>query len=137
MTHELNLWKQYLNEKDHEYLINYVDNIKNNILNYKLLILLGNEGANGKSTLINQISNYIGKENFRKCDTYGSAFLEPIVKLVHIPAINDYKKKYIQQLINVIQYGQSVIAETNDFDKIDKDLLNYVKIIHMDHRFIQ
>jgi hypothetical protein len=136
MTYALDNWKPYLNEEDFEYLINYVENSKNNLPNNKFLILLGNGGANGKSTLITEIENYLGNENFRRCDTYGSAFLEPIVKLIHISAIDEYKKKYIQQLKNVIQYGQSIIAETNDIKKIHKNLLDCVRIIKMEHKFL-
>ena len=124
MTHALDNWKPYLNEEDFEYLINYVENSKNNLPNNKFLILLGNGGANGKSTLITEIENYLGNENFRRCDTNGSAFFEPIVKVIHISAIDEYKKKYIQQLKNVIQYGQSIIADTNNIEKINKNLLD-------------
>jgi SepF-like predicted cell division protein (DUF552 family) len=136
MTHALDNWKPYLNEEDFEYLINYVENSKNNLPNNKFLILLGNGGANGKSTLITEIENYLGNENFRRCDTYGSAFFEPIVKVIHISAIDEYKKKYIQQLKNVIQYGQSIIADTNNIEKINKNLLDCVRIIKMVHKFV-
>lgn len=136
MTHSLNNWQSYLLEEDFKFLINYVENCKNNLPNDKFLILLGNGGANGKSTLITEISNYIGNENFRKCDTNGSAFNEPIVKLIHIPGIDDYNKKYIQQLKNVIQYGQSIIADTNNIKKIHKNLLDCIKIIKMEHKFL-
>lgn len=136
MTHALDNWKPYLNEEDFEYLINYVENSKNNLPNNKFLILLGNGGANGKSTLITEIENYLGNENFRRCDTNGSAFFEPIVKVIHISAIDEYKKKYIQQLKNVIQYGQSIIADTNNIEKINKNLLDCVRIIKMEHKFL-
>ena len=136
MTHQLNNWKPYLSEEDFEYLLKYIENCKNNLPNNKLLILLGNGGANGKSTLITEISNYVGNENFRKCDTNGNAFLEPIVNLIHIPAIDEYNKKYIQQLKNIIQYGQSIIAETNNIGKINTNLLDCVKIIKMEHKFL-
>lgn len=136
MTHALDNWKPYLNEEDFEYLINYVENSKNNLPNNKFLILLGNGGANGKSTLITEIENYLGNENFRRCDTNGSAFFEPIVKVIHISAIDEYKKKYFQQLKNVIQYGQSIIADTNNIEKINKNLLDCVRIIKMEHKFV-
>jgi tRNA A37 threonylcarbamoyladenosine biosynthesis protein TsaE len=136
MTHILNNWKPYLSEEDFEYLINYVENCKYNMRNNKLLVLLGNGGANGKSTLIREIVNYLDNKNYMICDTYGSAFLEPIVKLIHIPAIDAYKKKYIQQLKNIIQYGQSIVAETNEFDKIPKPLLKYIRIMEMEYKFL-
>jgi len=134
MTHVLDNWKPYLTEEDFEYLITYVENIQNNLPNNKLLILSGNGGANGKSTLITEISNYIGNENFRRCDTNGSAFFLKIVKLIHIPAIDEYKQ--IQQLKNIIQYGQSIIAETNNIEKINKNLLDCIRIIKMEHKFL-
>ena len=134
MTHALDNWKPYLNEEDFEYLINYVENSNNNLPNNKFLILLGNGGANGKSTLITEIENYLGNENFRRCDTNGSAFFLKIVKLVHIPAIDEYKQ--IQQLKNIIQYGQSIIAETNNIEKINKNLLDCIRIIKMEHKFL-
>jgi len=136
MTHTLDNWKPYLNKEDFEYLIKYDENSKNNLPNNKFLILLGNGGANGKSTLITEIENYLGNENFMRCDTNGSAFFEPIVKLIHISAIDEYKKNYIQQLKNAIQYGQSVIADTNNIEKINKNLLDCVRIIKMEHKFL-
>ena len=79
----------------------------------------------------------MGNNNFIKCDTNGSAFLEPIVKLIHIPAIDEYKKEYIQQLKNAIQYGQSIIAETNNIEKIHENLLDCIRIIKMEHKFLK
>ena len=136
MTHILQSWQPYLSDDDFQYLITYVENIKQNLPNNKLLLLLGNRGANGKSTLIREIVRYIGNEHFRLCDINGSAFNQPIVKLIHIPSINEYRKKYIQQLKNVIQYGQSIIAETNDIEKIPENLLDSIKIIKMSHIFV-
>ena len=78
MTHALDNWKPYLNEEDFEYLINYVENSKNNLPNNKFLILLGNG----------------------------------------------------------IQYGQSIIADTNNIEKINKNLLDCVRIIKMEHKFV-
>ena len=74
MSHALDNWKPYLNDEDFEYLINYVENSKNNLPNNKFFILLENGGANGKNTLITEIENYLGNKNFRRCDTNGSAF---------------------------------------------------------------
>lgn len=53
--HVLDNWKTYLSEDDFEYMINYVENCKHNCPNNKLIMLLGNGGANGKSTLISEI----------------------------------------------------------------------------------
>ena len=51
MTHTLDNWRPYLSEEDFEYL----EKTKNNLPNHQFLVLLGNEGANGKSTLITEI----------------------------------------------------------------------------------
>jgi len=84
-----------------------------------------------------ELSEYIGAEtgNVRRCDTYGSAFLEPIVKLVHVVAIENYQKRYRQQLKNVIQYGQSVISSTNNIESVNKSILESSKVILMEHQF--
>ena len=50
--------------------------------------------------------------------------------------IKSYKKNYIQQLKNAIQYGQSIIADTNNIEKINKNLLDCVRIIKMEHKFL-
>jgi hypothetical protein len=136
MTHALDNWKPYLSQDDFEYLINYVENSKNNLPNNKLLILLGNGGANGKSCLIDEIRNYLGYENLRISDTKGSAFFQPIVKFIHMSEIRLFKqKKYIQLLKNLIQYGQSIVAETNHIEEIHKNLLDCIRIVKMDHKF--
>ena len=61
-THYLDNWKQYLENDDYNYLIQYVENIKNNIQNDKMIILSG-PGRTGKSTLEKDIRTYLGDEN--------------------------------------------------------------------------
>ena len=135
--HPLDEWKQYLKEDDYEYLYQFVENAKNSLPNYKMIIFVG-AGRTGKSRLIEDISEYIGinTQNVRRCDTYGSAFLEPIVKLVHVVAIENYQKRYRQQLKNVIQYGQSVITSTNNIESVNKSILESAKVILMEHQFL-
>jgi ABC-type lipoprotein export system ATPase subunit len=65
--HYLDNWKQYLTEGDYNYLIRYIENIKNNISNDKMIILSG-PARSGKSTLINNIQTYLGDEI---CGVYG------------------------------------------------------------------
>ncbi len=134
-AHALNSWKEYLSQADYDYLINYVENAKNNRPNNKLLVLLG-EGGTGKSRLIKDITNYIGHENVILSGTTYCAFTKfSIHKLVHIPAINDFRKKEIQLLINVINYGQSIVADTNVL-AIDSRLTKHIHIISMNHKFV-
>ena len=54
-------WKQYLTSEDYAYLFQYIENIKNGISNDKMIILAG-PGRTGKSTLIKNISSYLGDE---------------------------------------------------------------------------
>ena len=133
-NHPLSGWKQYLTNNDYEYLIKFVENVKNNKPNDKMIVLLG-RSRTGKSRLIKEIALCIGVKNYTLCDTSGSAFLEPLVKLVHIVEVEDYKKKYIQQLKNVIQYKQSIIAETNIMCNVINNIIDYITIIEMKHVF--
>ena len=59
--HHLDNWKQYLTNDDYNYLIQYIENIKNNISNDKMIILSG-PSRTGKSTLKNDIQKYLGDE---------------------------------------------------------------------------
>ena len=43
-------WNQYLSDEDYNYLIQYIENIKNNNQNNKMIILSG-PSRTGKSTL--------------------------------------------------------------------------------------
>ena len=37
--HQLDNWKQYLSDEDYKYLIQYIENIKHNVSNDKMIIL--------------------------------------------------------------------------------------------------
>ena len=147
--HYLYKWKQYLNnnEIDYEYLIKFVENVKNNIPNDKMIILVG-IGANGKSTLIRDIKYYLGEDlcqhywcnhhateiiyeqNIKRLDTFCSS-----VSLEISNRKNALNKKN-NALINLIKYKQSFIAETNEIDYSNTRLLEHAKIIKMTHCFI-
>lgn len=129
MQHELHKWKKYMSNDDYIYFIKYIDNAKNKIPNDRLLIFFGNEI--GKKLIIREISNYVGNANFMLSDTYGCGFFRPTVKIVHIPGIDNYQPKYIQQLVNIIQYGQSIIGETFNVKNIDSFILENSKIINI------
>uniref|UniRef100_A0A6C0AZP7 ATPase AAA-type core domain-containing protein n=1 Tax=viral metagenome TaxID=1070528 RepID=A0A6C0AZP7_9ZZZZ len=136
MVHTLDHWKQYLTcEDDFNFLIQFVENAKNKEAVNQVMLLLAGPGGTGKSTLINEISEYLGSQNFILSDTYGSAFLQPVVQMIYIPGIDEYQKKYVQQLRNAIYFGQSVIAATNNLDKINKDILKSTRVIKMEHVF--
>jgi tRNA A37 threonylcarbamoyladenosine biosynthesis protein TsaE len=134
MEHELNGWKQYLDSDDFEYLLNYVENIKNNMPNNKVMILFGT-GNNGKTTLINQISKYVGNQKFKSRYTYDFTKTEPNVIVVHFSELDKYNEYVIQNILHLIQNGQSVIIDDNTLERMNNTLLDNSKVITMKHVF--
>ena len=136
-NHYLQNWKQYLLDDDYNFIVNYIENIKNNILNDKMIILSG-PGRSGKSTLKKDIQSYLGEEY---CDEYilpnEIIYRENIKKLGLLCGIHEiYKsKKNNRALINLIKYKQSFVSETNNIEKVNKNLLEYSRIIKMEHIF--
>ena len=59
--HYLCNWKKYLNLEDYEYLIEYIENIKNDIPNDKMIILSGTS-RNNNTTIKTDIQTYLGYE---------------------------------------------------------------------------
>jgi ABC-type phosphate/phosphonate transport system ATPase subunit len=135
--HHLDNWKQYLTDEDYNYLIQYIENIKNNIANDKMIILSG-PGRSGKSTLIHNISTYLGNET---CGYFPMPseiiYLENIKKLGIISEIDEKycNKKSNIAIINLIKYNQSLMSATTDIEEVNKNLLKYSKIIKMNHIF--
>lgn len=125
--------EQYLTDDDYHYLIQYIENIKNDIPNDKMIILCGPGGC-GKTTLINDIQSYLGKENYDRYPMSGDIiYIENIKKLVIIPYIdstynNNYKKNS-NAILNLIKYKQSIITVACDITKVNKKLLEYSRII--------
>lgn len=129
MQHDLCKWQKHMSNDDYIYFIKYIENAKNKLPNNKLLLFSGNEI--GKKMIIRELSNYLGDDQFMLCDTYGCAFFKPIVKLIYIPGIDDYQPKCTQQLINIIYYGQSIIAETYNIEKLNNSILENSKTINL------
>ena len=135
----LNNWHQYLTNDDYNYLIQFVENIKNNIPNDKMIILSG-PGRTGKTTLKNDIQEYLGDE------TCGPMMMmmpgeiiynENIKKLGLFSGIDEIgrSKKNNTAIINLIKYKQSLLADTNNIEKVNSKLLEFAKIIKMEHVF--
>jgi len=137
VIHYLDNWKQYLTDNDYNYLIQYVENIKNNIPNEKMIILSG-PGKTGKTTLKNDIQTYLGDE---LCAIYMMSgemiYSENIKKLGFFCGIDEIhrSKKNNIAIINLIKYKQSFISETNNIERVNNKLLEFSKIIKMDHIF--
>ena len=135
--HDLNNWKQYLTNDDYNYLIQFVENIKNNIPNDKMIILSG-PPRSGKSTLKNDIQQYLGDDNCGPMMMSGEIiYNENIKKLGLFCGIDEIgrSKKNNIAIINLIKYKQSLIADTNNIEKVNNKLLEFAKIIKMEHVF--
>lgn len=135
--HYLNKWKQYLKEDDYNYLVQYIENIRNNVLNDKMIILSG-QSRTGKTTLINDIKSYLGNDLCQDYFMLGDImYNENIKKLIFICVIDEIarSKKYNTAIINLIKYKQSFIADTIHIENMDSKLLEYCKVIQMEHIF--
>jgi hypothetical protein len=136
-THYLDNWKQYLYTDDYNYLIQYVENIKNNIPNDRMIILSG-PSRTGKSTLQQDIITYLGNENCghfsMNCDFIYDETIKPLGFFCGIHQISRIKKSN-QAIVNFIKYKQSFIASTIYIENVHDMLLEYSKIINMTHIF--
>jgi ABC-type lipoprotein export system ATPase subunit len=135
--HHLDNWKQYLTNDDYNYLIQFVENIKNNISNDKMIILSG-PARTGKSTLKNDIQEYLSDEICGCMPMSGDIiYFENIKKLGFFCGIDDIRssKKTNTAIINLIKYKQSLLADTNNIERVNIKLLEFSKIIKMEHVF--
>ena len=137
VSNEINSWEQYLTNEDYMYLVKYIENIKNNISNDKMIIFAGPSRC-GKSTLKKNITSYLGDE---MCGVYcmsGDIIYDETIKpLGFFNGIDEISKskKNNQAIINFIKYKQSFIADTNNIERVNNKLLEYSKIITMTHIF--
>lgn len=133
----LDHWKQYLAEDDYTYLIQYIENVKHNIPNDKMIILSG-PSRSGKSTLKNDIQTYLGNELCTYYPMTGEFIYDENIKpLGFFNGIDEIyrSKKNNQAIINFIKYKQSFIADTNHIEKVNNNLIEFSKIIKMEHIF--
>ena len=135
-------WFQYLKQEDFEYLIQYIENIKNGIPNHEMIILFG-IGCNGKSTLIEEIQTHLGDQLFGFHDVRELIYEENIKPLIFLQQgiLHNTNRNYrgIKNLpnavINFINYGVSFIIETNRIDLINTRILEHSIIIEITHIF--
>ena len=140
--HQLNSWMQYLNSDDYEFLIQYVENVKNGTPNDKMIVLAG-PARTGKTTLQNEIKsylNYLGQELWDQWPVRSAGdviYNENIRRLGFFTGIDEIyrSRKSNQAIVNFIKFKQSFIADTNHFDKNNSALLDHIRIIHMTHVF--
>jgi len=139
MNHPLDNWKSYFTFHDYNCLIIFIENCKNGFPNDKIVLLYGTN--NGK--LIEEIKNYIGKDNYHDCNLNISAVFQPIKKLFFViwPSYkesnseNENKnknKKYTSTIINLLKkYNQSIIIDTDKIRNMDINIRNNSNIIKM------
>jgi predicted AAA+ superfamily ATPase len=137
--HYLDSWSQYLSKEDYNYLIKYVENVKYNIPNDKMIILYG-PPSTGKSTLQRDIIEYLGDELCGRCSINcpGEIIYETNIKrLIFFCEIDEiYKRwKIIRAFINFIKYKQSFISIASNIDIFNNKLLEHCKVINMFHVF--
>ena len=137
VSNTIESWKQYLTHEDYEYLFQYIENIKNGVLNDKMIILAG-PARSGKSTLKNDIISYLGNELCGHCPLSGEFIYDETIKplgfFCEIDMISRSKKNN-QAIINFIKYKQSFIADTSDIEKVNSKLLEHSIVIMMTHIF--
>lgn len=136
-SHCLDNWKQYLSDDDYSFLVTYVENVKNDIPNDKMIILCG-PGRNGKTTLIQDIQEYLGKDICGiQLATNDIIHNENIKKLIVLSGLCDImrSKKKNNAMINLIKYKQSFIAETVALELVSDKLLSFSRVIKMEHVF--
>lgn len=123
-------WKDYLSNEDYNFLINYINNLNNDIINDKILILYG-EGGTGKTTLINDIRKNIKQYKI----TIPSGFSYDKIKCIYEynPAGRRY---YVETILDSFEKSnQSIIIETISLENIDKKILEKSKIIYLTNVF--
>jgi hypothetical protein len=135
--HYLDNWKQYLTMDDYNYLVQFVENVKNKFPNDKMIILSG-PGRTGKSTLERDIRTYLGDENCElldmTCDFIYNETIKPLGFFCGIDSISR-SKKMNNAIINFIKYKQSFIASTIHIEKVNTKLLEHSRTINMTHIF--
>jgi ABC-type phosphate/phosphonate transport system ATPase subunit len=125
-------WKEYLQTKDYDMLLHFVEKSKNGEKNDKMVILVGSERT-GKSTLLNEIKEYVGTDNCH--ETLEEASTKNLKKLVILDGeINDMRYKELMVLKKVVN-NQNVIGATNNIDLVDYVFATNSTKIPMTHKF--
>jgi hypothetical protein len=116
-------FKNYMQNDYYNYLYEYVENIKNNIKNEKIIIIVGT-GRSSITTIIDDIEKYIGKKYcckniFEKYNTDNKLLILDL-------AITN---KNIDILNNLINNNISIIGTSYNVNEINESLDKISKII--------
>src|SRR3989344_3456559 len=127
----INNFSDRICENDCIYLYNYISNIANDINNGESIFLIGQSGV-GKTTLLNEIKNYVG------VDRYNEGLPENMQPLIINLIIFDgahsnynyYSIDDIQLINNLILQGKScIITSVTDVYFYNINILNKVRKI--------
>ena len=151
-------WKQYLSVEDYNYLTQFVDNIRNGVRNDKMMILCGASGT-GKTTLLENINSYVVKDAWNDSDereillekeklhpiqnnskpksSYPSFEIRKKFSCYFFRGNNFFPRKDDKMLKILIKnsFFKSRITETDDIEKVNKELLDISRIIKMERVF--
>uniref|UniRef100_A0A6C0I300 Uncharacterized protein n=1 Tax=viral metagenome TaxID=1070528 RepID=A0A6C0I300_9ZZZZ len=131
-------WSQYLNPADYEYLNQYIENVKKGVPNDKMILLSGGPGT-GKSTLMDDIAQYLGDKlcgDFsNSCDFIYNENIKKLGLFRSLEIGGDHSNRLTQAVINFIKYKQSFIAAVQDQDTLSYELLDHCFVIEMEHVF--
>lgn len=127
-------WRDLLLPGDFDYLIRFIENVKNCKPNDKMIIIHSGRKLVGKpGTLKSEIISYLGKE---LCGTYFMSgeiiYNENIKRLAFLSGLDEVPYRTNNAIVNLIKYKQSFIADTDHVDRIDKRLVQFSHIILID-----
>ena len=145
-------WKKHLSDDDYNYLTHFVDNMRNGVRNDKMMILCG---GSGKTTLLENIYSYVVKDAWNDSDerqilledeklhpiqnnskpksSYPSFEIRKKFTCYFIRGNNFFPRKDDKMLKILIKnsFFQSRITETDDIEKVNKELVDISRIIHL------
>jgi hypothetical protein len=118
-------FKNYMQNDYYNYLYEYIENIKNNIKNEKIIIIVGT-GRSSITTIIDDIEKYMGKKYcykniFEKYNTDNKLLILDL-------AITN---KNIDILNNLIDNNISIIGTSYNVTEINESLNKISKIINI------
>lgn len=151
-------WKKYLSVEDYNYLTQFVDNIRNDVRNDKMIILCGSSGS-GQTTLQNDIYKYLVKDTWEDSHerqiVLENEKLRPIQNKSELESSYpsfEIRKKFIyyflkgnnffprkdNKMLKILiknSFFKSRISVTDDIENVNKELLDISRIIKMEHVF--
>jgi len=136
MTLCFEYWRNLISPEDFDYLIRFIENVKHNKPNDKMMIISSSGNLVGKpGTLKSEIISYLGKE---LCGTYFMSgeiiYNENIKRLAFLSGLDDVPYRVNNAIVNLIKYKQSLIADTEQVDRIDERLSQFSRVISVDYR---